>query len=125
MPGKEVKGWYPPCDQCWRSGNSKACALADSICTPMCNQCQKMKVKCYFEVLMATMKRLASGEKHKESEALPNMVTTSPQGGKKHKRMRKVVANTVSMEEIEEALGGFSVAGPSTWLDPVMQVLDR
>ena len=30
-----------------------------------------------------------------------------------------------STEEIKEALGGFSVVGPSTWPDPVVQVLDR
>ncbi|KIM62635.1 hypothetical protein SCLCIDRAFT_24927 [Scleroderma citrinum Foug A] len=85
---------------------------------------QQQQVKCYFEVLMATMKRLASGEKHKESKTSVTMVTMSPQGGKKRKRMRKVVANAASTEEIEEALGGFSVAGPSMQPDPVMQVLD-
>ena len=42
-----------------------------------------------------------------------------------HKKTRKVVANAASTEEIEDALGGFSVVGPLTWLDPVMQVLDR
>ena len=89
-----------------------------------CNQCQKMKVKCYFEVLLVTMKRSASGEKCKESEALPSMVATSPRGGEKCKRTRKAVADAVSTEEIEEALGGFLVAGPSTWPDPVAQVLD-
>ena len=31
----------------------------------------------------------------------------------------------MSTEEIEEALGGFSVAGPSTRPDPVTQVLDQ
>ena len=35
------------------------------------------------------------------------------------------VADTASTKEIEEALGGFSVAGPSTQLDPVTQVLDQ
>ena len=30
-----------------------------------------------------------------------------------------------STEEIKEALGGFSVVGPSTWPDPVTQVLDQ
>ena len=72
-----------------------------------------------------TMKRSASGEKCKESEMSVTMVTTLPQGGEKHKRMRRVVADTASTEEIEEALGGFSVAGPLTWPDPVAQVLDR
>ena len=73
---------------------------------------------------MATIKRSASSEKRKESETLATVVVMSPQGGEKRKRMRKVVANTASMEEIKEALGGFSVAGPSTWPDPVTQVLD-
>ena len=70
------------------------------------------------------MKRSASGEKCKESEMSVTMVTTLPQGGEKHKRMRRVVADMASTEEIEEALGGFSVAGPLTWPDPVAQVLD-
>ena len=35
------------------------------------------------------------------------------------------MANAASTEEIEEALGGFSVVGPSTWPDPVAQVLDQ
>ena len=78
VPGEEVKGWYPPCDWCQRSGDSKACALAGSVRTPTCNWCQKMKVKCYFEVSMATMKRSASGEKRKESEASLSVVATSP-----------------------------------------------
>ena len=63
------------------------------------------------------MKRSASGEKRKESE-------TSPRGGEKHKRMRRAVANAASTEEIKEVLGGFSVAGPLTRPDPVVQVLD-
>ena len=70
-----------------------------------------MKVKCYFEVLMVTMKRLASGEKCKESEMSVTMVVTSLQGGEKHKRTRRAVANMVSMEEIKEALGGFQWQG--------------
>ncbi|KIM67357.1 hypothetical protein SCLCIDRAFT_21207 [Scleroderma citrinum Foug A] len=61
MPDKEVKRWYPPCNWCWKSGDSK-----------------KMKVKCYFEVSMATMKRLASGEKCKESEVSLTVVATLP-----------------------------------------------
>ena len=89
----------------------------------MCQWCQKMKVKCHFEVLAVTMKRSANGEKCKESKTLATMVMTLPQGGEKHKRMRRVVADVVSTEEIEETLGGFSVVGPSTWLDPVVQVL--
>ena len=71
------------------------------------------------------MKRSASGEKRKESETSVTMVATSLQGGKKHKRTRRAVANTASTEEIDEALGGFSVVGPSMWPDPVAQVLDR
>ena len=79
-----------------------------------------MKVKCHFEVLAVTMKRSANGEKCKESKTLATMVMTLPQGGEKHKRMRRAVADVVSTEE---TLGGFSVVGPSTWLDPVVQVL--
>ncbi|KIM55482.1 hypothetical protein SCLCIDRAFT_30346 [Scleroderma citrinum Foug A] len=109
-PNEEVQGWYPPHDRCQKSSDSKGCILPDNAHTPMCHQCQKMKVKCYFEVPMVMMKRSASGEKHKESKTL---------------RTRRAVADTASTEEIEEALGGFSVAGPSTWLDPVAQVLDR
>ena len=74
---------------------------------------------------MATMKRSASGEKRKESEMLATVVATLPRGGEKRKRARRAVANAASTEEIEEALGGFSVAGPSTRPDPVTQVLDR
>ena len=99
--------------------------MPDNARTPTCQRCQKMKVKCHFEVLTATMKRSASGEKRKESETSATVVATSPWGGEKRKRTRRAVANAVSTEEIEEALGGFSVAGPSTWPDPVMQVLDR
>ena len=74
---------------------------------------------------MATMKRSASGEKRKESETSVTVVVMSPQGGEKRKRTRRAVANVASTEEIEEALGGFSVAGPSMWPDPVAQVLDQ
>ena len=70
------------------------------------------------------MKRSASSEKRKESEPLVTVVAMLPQGGEKCKRTRRVVANTASTEEIKEALGGFSVAGPLTQPDPVMQVLD-
>ena len=71
------------------------------------------------------MKRLASGEKRKESETSATVVATSLRGGEKRKRMRRVVADMASTEEIEEVLGGFSVAGPSTRLDPVAQVLNQ
>ncbi|KIM67391.1 hypothetical protein SCLCIDRAFT_21266 [Scleroderma citrinum Foug A] len=81
-------------------------------------------VKCHFKVSTATMKRLASGEKCKESEMSATVVMMLLRGGEKRKRTRSVVANTVSTKEIEEALGGFSVVGPSTWPDPVTQVLD-
>ncbi|KIM64520.1 hypothetical protein SCLCIDRAFT_23534 [Scleroderma citrinum Foug A] len=103
VPDEEVQGWYPRVTDAGR----------------------KMKVKCYLEVSTATMKRSASGEKHKESETSVTVVATSPQGGKKRKRTRRVVDDVASTEEIKEALGGFSVAGPSMWLDPVTQVLDR
>ncbi|KIM69856.1 hypothetical protein SCLCIDRAFT_19641 [Scleroderma citrinum Foug A] len=124
-PGKEVKGWYPPCDRCQRSGDSKACSLADNVWMLTCNRCQKMKVKCHFEVSTATMKRLASGEKCKESEMSATMVVMSPRGGEKRKRTRRVVADAASTEEIEEVLGGFLVVGPLTRPDPVAQVLGR
>ncbi|KIM56413.1 hypothetical protein SCLCIDRAFT_29646 [Scleroderma citrinum Foug A] len=124
-PNEEVQGWYPPCNRCRKSGDSKVCSLPDNTQMPTCNQCQKMKVKCHFEVLTAMMKRSASGKKCKESETLATVVVTSPQGGKKCKRTRRAVADAVSTEEIEEALGGFSVVGPLTQPDPVVQVLDR
>ena len=125
MPNEEVQGWYPPCDRCQKSGNSKGCVLPNNARTLMCQRCQKMKVKCHFKVLTTMMKRSASSEKRKESETSVTVVTTSPQGGEKHKRTRRTVADAASTEEIEEALGGFSVAGPSTRPDPVTQVLDR
>ena len=83
-----------------------------------------MKVKCHFKVLTATMKRSASGEKCEESETSATVVMMSLRGGKKRKRTRRAVADVASTEEIEEVLGGFSVAGPSTRPDPVTQVLD-
>jgi len=52
-------------------------------------------------------------------------VNTSPRGGEKRKRMKKTIADAVSTEEIEAAMGGFSVAGPSSQPDPVALVLDR
>ena len=52
--------------------------MADNMRMLTCNWCQKMKVKCHFEVLMATMKRSASSKKHKESETLATVVMTSP-----------------------------------------------
>ncbi|KIM56217.1 hypothetical protein SCLCIDRAFT_29758 [Scleroderma citrinum Foug A] len=124
-PNDKVQGWYPPCDRCRKSGDSKGCILPDNAHTPTCQRCQKMKVKCHFKVLTAMMKRLASGKKHKESETLVTVVAMSPRGGKKRKRTRRAVADVASTKEIEEVLGGFSVAGPSTWPDPVVQVLDR
>ncbi|KIM55472.1 hypothetical protein SCLCIDRAFT_30331 [Scleroderma citrinum Foug A] len=124
-PNDEVQGWYPPCDWCRKSGDSKGCVLPDNACTPTCQRCQKMNVKCHFEVLMAMMKRSASGEKRKESKTLVTVVAMSPRGGEKCKRTRRAVADAASTEEIEEALGGFSVVGPSTQPDPVAQVLDR
>ena len=71
-----------------------------------------------------TMKRLASSEKCKESETSVTVVMMSPRGGEKCKRMRRAVADVASTEEIEEALGGFSVVGPLMQLDPITQVLD-
>ena len=124
MPNEEVQRWYPPCDQCQKSGDSKGCVLPNNAHTPMCRQCQKMKVKCYFEVSTVTMKRSASGKKHKESEMSVIMVVMLLRGGEKHKRTRRAVADAASNEEIKEVLGGFLVVGPSMRPDPVMQVLD-
>ena len=59
------------------------------------------------------MERSASGEKRKQSEKAVE-VNTLPRGGKKRKRTKKTVADAVSTEEIEAAMGGFSVAGPSS-----------
>jgi len=39
--------------------------------------------------------------------------------------MRKTVVNAASTDEIEAALGGFSVAGPLSRPDPVALVLDH
>ena len=70
------------------------------------------------------METSTSREKRKESETSATMIETSPRGGKKRKRMKKVVAEATSTKEIEEAMGSFSVAGPLTRPDPVAQVLD-
>ena len=60
------------------------------------------------------MERLMSGEKRKESETSATVIKTSLRGGEKCKRTKKVVADTVSTKEIEEAMGSFSVVGPLT-----------
>jgi len=73
---------------------------------------------------MAAMERSASGEKRKQGKKSAE-VNMSPRGGEKRKRMKKTITNAASMEEIEVAMGGFSVAGPSNIPDPVTQVLDR
>jgi len=73
---------------------------------------------------MAAMERSASGEKRKQSKKTVE-VETLLRGGEKRKRTKKVITDAASMEEIEVAMGGFSVAGPSSWPDPVMLVLDR
>ena len=82
-----------------------------------------MKVKCTFGVLTMAMEQATSGEKWKESEKMVEM-NTSLRGGEKHKQMKKTVANATSTKEIEIAMGGFSVAWPSSRHDPVMLVLD-
>ena len=65
-----------------------------------------------------------SGEKRKQSEKIVE-VETSPRGGEKQKRTKKVITDAMSTEEIEVAMGGFLVAGPLSQPDPVMLVLDR
>ena len=125
MPNEGIKGWYPPCDCCRKSGDSKGCVLPLDTCSLTCDHCHLAKIKCHFEVSAQMIERSRSREKRKESEMLATTIETLPRGGKKHKRMKKVVADTVSTEEIEEAMGSFSVAGPSTQPDPVAQVLDH
>jgi len=70
------------------------------------------------------MERSASGEKRKQSEKTVE-VEMLPRGGEKRKRTKKAITNAASTEEIEAAMGGFLVAGPSSRPDPVALVLDR
>ena len=70
------------------------------------------------------MERSTSREKRKESKTLATTIETSPRGGEKHKRTKRVVVDAMSTEEIEKVMGSFLVAGPLTQPDPVMQVLD-
>jgi len=90
----------------------------------MCGRCQRSKITCTFEVSTAAMERSASREKRKQSEKAAE-VNTSLRGGEKRKRMKKMVVNAASTEEIEAVMGGFSVAGPLSRPDPVVLVLDR
>jgi len=69
------------------------------------------------------MERSASGEKRKQGEKLAE-VNMLLRGGEKRKWTKKTIADAVSTEEIEVAMGGFSVAGPSNIPNPVAQVLD-
>ena len=118
-----IMGFRPPCDRCRRSGDSGGCELADGARTPTCGRCQWSKVKCTFNVSSSALERSASGEKRKQGEKMVE-VETSPRGGEKRKRMKKAIADAASTEEIEAAMGGFSVAGPSSRPDPVALVLD-
>ncbi|KIM61773.1 hypothetical protein SCLCIDRAFT_25590 [Scleroderma citrinum Foug A] len=124
VPNEGIKGWYPPCNRCRRSSDSKGCVLPLDACSPTCSRCHLAKIKCHFKVSTRTMERLTSREKRKESETSVTVIETSPRGGKKCKRMKKVVAEATSTKEIEEAMESFLVAGPSTRPDPVAQVLD-
>ena len=125
MLNEGIKGWYSPCNHCRRSSDSKGCVLPLDMHSLTCGQCRLAKIKCHFEVSISMMERSTSREKRKESETLVTAIETSPRGGEKRKRMKKVVAEAVSTKEIEEAMGSFSVPGPSTWPDPVVQVLER
>ena len=125
MPNEGIKGWYPPCDHCRRSSDSKGCVLPPDTHSPTCGRCHLAKIKCHFEVSISTMERSTSGEKRKESKTSVTAIETSPRGGEKRKRMKKVVVEAASTKEIKEVMGSFSVVGPSTWPDPVAQVLDR
>ena len=124
MPNEGIKGWYPPCNHCRKSGDSKGCVLPSDACSPTCGRCRLAKIKCHFEVSARMMERSMSREKRKESEMSATAIETLPRGGKKCKRTKKVVVDTASTKEIEEAMGSFSVVGPSTQPDPVAQVLD-
>jgi len=119
-----IMGFKALCDQCRRSGDSGGCELADSVCTPTCSRCQQSKVKCTFGVSTAAMERAVSGEKRKQGEKSAEM-NMSLRGGEKRKQMKKAIANATSTKEIEVVLEGTLVAGPLTWPDPVMLVLDR
>ena len=70
------------------------------------------------------MERLMSRKKRKESKTSAITIKTLPRGGEKRKRTKKVVVEATSTEEIEEVMGSFLVAGPSTRPDSVTQVLD-
>ena len=125
MPNEGIKGWYPPCDHFRRSSDSKGCVLPPDMFSPTCSQCHLAKIKCHFKVSTSTMERSMSGEKRKESETSVTAIETSPRGGEKCKRTKKVVVEATSTKQIEEAMGSFSVAGPLTQPDPVTQVLDH
>jgi len=119
-----IMGFRPPCDRCRWSGDSGGCELADGACTPTCGRCQRSKVKCTFNVSSSALERSASGEKRKQGEKTVK-VETSLRGGEKWKRTKKAITDAASTEEIEAAMGGFLVAGPSSRPDPVALVLDR
>jgi len=117
-------GFRPPCDRCRWSGDSGGCELADGARTLTCGRCQRSKVKCTFNVSSSALEWSASGEKRKQGEKMVE-VETSPRGGEKQKWTKKAIADAASTEEIEAAMGGFSVARPSSRPDPVTLVLDR
>jgi len=117
-------GFRPPCDRCRRSGNSEECELADGARTPTCGRCQRSKIKCTFDVSTVAMERSVSGEKRKQGKKTAE-VNMSLRGGEKRKRTKKTIVDAARTEEIEAALEGTSVAGPSTRPDPVALVLDR
>ena len=98
--------------------------MADSAHTPTCSQCQRSKVKCTFGVSTVAMEKPASGEKRKQGEKSVEL-NTLPRGGEKRKWTKKAIADATSTKEIEAALEGMLVAGPSTWPDPVTLVIDR
>jgi len=72
---------------------------------------------------LVAMERSVSREKRKQSEKMVE-VETLLRGGEKRKGTKKAITDATSTEEIEAAMGGFSVAGPSNRPDPVMLVLD-
>jgi len=82
------------------------------------------EVRAREKAVSVVMERSESGEKRKQSEKTVE-VEMSPRGGEKWKQMKKAIADATSTEEIEAAMGGFLVAGPSSRPDPVVLILDH
>ena len=68
-----------------------------------------MKVHCTYRGLDAVL-RSVSGTKWEENTT---MALVSLRGEERQKRVKKVMAEVASAEEVEAALGGMILAGPS------------